>query len=85
MGLISRLKRIVTDKPPIRHGHVYTDVVTGERFEVVTVARWVEIERFDAERRPTNTVRKTVMRDAIKIGTVEHDEDSCPTCGSGDR
>lgn len=85
MGAIRRLRRILRDirpRTPIRHGHVYTDAITGERFEILTVGRWVEIERFDADRRVENSVRKGVMRTAIKNGHVEHDPDTCPTCGN---
>jgi len=85
MGAIRRLRRIFRDlrpKTPIRHGHVYTDVITGERFEILTVGRWVEIERFDADRRTENSVPKGTMRSAIKAGHVEHDPEKCPTCGN---
>lgn len=87
MGAIRRIRRLVKDfrgRTPIRHGHVYTDTITGERFEITTVGRWVEIERFDAERRTENSVRKGVMRGAIKDGVVEHDPSTCPTCGNND-
>lgn len=75
-----RIVRLLTDKPPIRHNHTYTDLVTGERFEIDSVGRWVEISRLDAERRPGNRVRKGTMRDAIAEGLVTHDPDTCPAC-----
>lgn len=69
--LFRRVQTLIRSQPPIRHGRVYRDMITGERFEIKTVGRWVEIERLDAKRRPDNTVRKEVMRTAIDSGLVE--------------
>lgn len=87
MGVISRSKRIINDfRSPtaIRHNHRYIDHVTGERFEIETVGRWVEITRLDADRRPDNSVRKEVMRRAIDTNVVEHDPEKCPVCTEAD-
>lgn len=82
MNVLRRLKeRLGLGTAPIRHGHVYIDRVTGERFEIITVGRFVEVDRFDAEHRPENNVRKGVMRDAIRMGIVSHDTEYCPHCG----
>lgn len=84
MGFIRRIRRVLRDfgrqTTPIHHGHVYTDHITGERFEIESVGRWVELTRFDAERRAENKVRKGVMRDAIANGHVEHVQATCPEC-----
>lgn len=81
MDVISRIKRTLGFTPTaVRHNHRYVDTITGERFDVVSVGRWVEIERLDAERRPENIVRKDVVIRAIDGGFVEHDPDRCPAC-----
>jgi len=81
MSVLRRIKRALEISPTaIRHNHVYTDHITGERFEITTVGRWVEIERLDSERRDENSVRKGVMRDAISSGMVEHIPSTCPMC-----
>lgn len=85
MGAIRRIRRVIADirRPtPIHHGHVYTDHITGERFEVESVGRWVELQRLDAERRPKNKVRKGVVKDAVNNGHVEHVPRTCPECDS---
>lgn len=81
MSFHRRLRRFLRiRKPPIRHNHTYRDLITGERFEIDSVGRWVEISRLDAERRPDNRVRKGVVRDALVNGTIEHDPEICPAC-----
>lgn len=74
MRIISRIKNTLGLQPiPIYHGHVYTDFITGERFVVKTVGRWVEIERLDAERRPEHSVRKQIFQTAISAGLIDHE------------
>lgn len=73
-SIFSRFAELIRSPTPIRHGCIYRDTITGERFKITTVGRWVEIERMDAERRPDNTVRKEEMRDAIKSGIVVFEE-----------
>lgn len=80
MSFIRRAVRLFRDEPPIQHNHTYKDQVTGERFEIDSVGRWVEVSRLDAERRPENRVRKETMRDAIAEGVVTHDPNICPMC-----
>lgn len=75
-----KLRDLISETTPIRHGHVYMDKVTGERFEIESVGRWVELQRFDAERRAENRVKKETMREAIANGHVEHLRAICPEC-----
>lgn len=82
-GTLRRIQRIWQDfrsKTPIRHGHVYTDEITGERFQIHSVGPQVELERLDAERRSEQRTRKTLMRGAIEEGYVSHNPDACPAC-----
>ena len=75
-----RFKHRVRSPTPIRHGHVYRDTITGEQFTILTVGRWVELERHDADRRPEHSVQKGAMLDAIESGIVEHDHEQCSLC-----
>lgn len=85
MDVIRRIRRTIIPGPvSIQPGHVYTDHITDERFEVQSVGRWIELTRFDAERRPDNKVRKKVLQDAIDNGHVEHVADTCPACDNSD-
>jgi len=74
MAAIRRIKELLGLTPtPIRHNHVYTDTITGERFIVNSVGRSVAIERLDAKRRPESSVRKSTLRKCISSGVVTHD------------
>jgi len=79
-NLYCRLKNRVRSQTPIRHGHVYRDTITGEQFTILTVGRWVELERHDADRRPEHSVQKEKMLGAIESGIVEHDHEQCSSC-----
>lgn len=81
MSVLRRIKAVLGLTPtPIRHSHVYVDQITGEPFEVTTVARNVHVERKDAEGRPEHTIRKSKMREGLDAGFIVHDEKRCPEC-----
>jgi len=83
MHPIERLRRMFHNPTPIRPGHYYTDVVTGERVFVHSVGRHVELERMDADRRPETTVPKETFRRALEHEFVTHEPRVCSECRTG--
>lgn len=82
MSLREKVAGILGSPSPIKVGHRYTDHVTEERFDVISVGRRVKIERLDAERRPDSEVLKETFRRAIDHGFVGHDPERCPECAT---
>lgn len=81
MSLLGRLLSRITAPVPIRHSHTYRCVITDELFVIQSVGRQVSIQRMDAERRPSTSVKKETMRRAIRDGMVVHEEQYCDECG----
>lgn len=80
MSPIERLRRIVRNPTPIHPGHVYRDQITNERVLVHSVGRHIEVERMDADRRPSNKVPKNVFRTAVEHEIVQHHPRECSEC-----
>lgn len=79
MKFIRKIKNYFADDP-LRHGHLYRDKITGEKFKILSIAGQVHIERYDANAREEWSSSTEHFKTALRTGTIEHLEQQCKAC-----
>jgi hypothetical protein len=83
-GMLDNLSSLFTDAEPVqlKPGHRYRSEITGQAFIVQSVQPTTPIEFLDAADRPKkqDSVRESILRDAIRDGVIVHDEQRCGQC-----
>lgn len=81
MRLFDRLSQLFdTSKTPIRVGHRYVNELNGELVSIESVGRQVQMVIDDGAESWEHTAPKELVREAIEIGVLEHEERRCPEC-----